>query len=140
MVPLLVISTLASPVFWEHHRFGVDGMQTREDRRVLRLVFTPVPSVEDVDWVGVAYLDSATSLLRRVEFPLTGLRDDDVLRRLEGFTAFRSPSPFIAMPDSTVGMWWHRGTKAITSSWAGPDVVQLLRLLSVKYRKAEPPE
>jgi len=138
-VPVLIISTLASPVFWEHHCFGVDGMQTLEERRVLRLAFTPAPSVKDVDWLGVAYLDSATSLLRRIEFQLTGLRDDDVPRRLEGFTTFRSPSPFIAMPDSTVAMWWRRDPETVSSSWGGPDVVQLLRLMSVKYRKTEPP-
>jgi hypothetical protein len=114
-------------------------MQTLEEHRVLRLVFTPAPNVKDVDWLGIAYLDSATSLLRRVEFQLTGLRDDDVPRRLEGYTTFRSPSPFITMPDSTVAMWWRRDTDGAPSAWTGPDVVQLLRLVAVKYRKAEPP-
>jgi len=62
-----------------------------------------------------------------------------VPRRLEGFTTFRSPSPFIVVPDSTVAMWWRREASTYTNGWKGPDVVQLLQLQSVTYRKATPP-
>jgi hypothetical protein len=74
-----------------------------------------------------------------VEFQLSGLRDIDVPRRLEGYTTFRSPSPFIVIPDSTVAMWWRREPTAYEPPWSGPDTVQLLELLGVTYRKGKPP-
>jgi len=138
-VPLLFLSALANPVFWQHHCFTVNGVHSLQDARVLRLEFTPPLGVTNVDWVGTAFVDSASSVLRRVEFQLAGLRDDDVPRRLEGYTTFRSPSPFIVIPDSTVAMWWRRDPNAQPGSWTGPDVVQLLRLLDVTYRRAKPP-
>jgi hypothetical protein len=139
-VPLLFLSALADPVFWQHHCFAVRGIESLADARVLRLEFAPTPSVAQVDWMGTAFIDSATSVLRRVEFQLAGLQDGDVVRRLEGYTTFRSPSPFIVIPDSTLAMWWRRDASSAPGGWAGPDVVQLLRLLEVKYKKAKPPE
>jgi hypothetical protein len=138
-VPLLFLSALADPVFWEHHCFTVRGIEALRDQRVLRLEFEPAVSVSTVDWMGTAFVDSATSVLRRVEFQLAGLRDNDVPRRLEGYTTFRSPSPFIVIPDSTVAMWWRRDPSAYEAPWNGPDTVQLLELLSVRYRKGTPP-
>lgn len=136
-IPLLFLTSLANPVFWEHHCFAVRGAQSLHDDRVIRLEFAPAHNVTAVDWVGVAFVDSATSVLRRVEFQLAGLRDDDVPWRLEGYTTFRSPSPLIVIPDSTVAMWWRRD-RTIPNAWTGPDVVQLLRLLDVSYKKAKP--
>jgi hypothetical protein len=138
-VPLLFLSSLADPVFWEHHCFAVRGIESQLGSRVLRLEFQPTLGVTDVDWMGTAYVDSATSALRRVEFQLSGLRDTDVPRRLEGYTTFRSPSPFIVIPDSTVAMWWRREPTAYEPPWSGPDTVQLLELLGVTYRKGKPP-
>lgn len=137
-VPLLFLSALADSVFWEHHCFAVRGMESLRDARVLRLEFVPALGIETVDWAGTAFVDSATSMLRRVEFQLAGLRDDDDPRRLEGYTTFRSPSPFIVVPDSTVAMWWRRDP-SVAGAWTGPDVIQVLRLLEVTYRKAKPP-
>lgn len=136
---LLFLSALADPVFWRHHCFSVLGVESLGQDRVLRLTFTPTPSVTEPDWMGTAFVDSASSMLRRVEFQLAGLRDDDVPRRLEGYTTFRSPSPFIVIPDSTVALWWRREVNGPTPAWSGPDVVQLLQVLTVKYRKATPP-
>jgi len=138
-VPLLFLSALADPVFWRHHCFAVHGIETLGRDRVLRLTFVPVPMVAEPDWMGTAFVDSATSMLRRVEFQIAGLRENDVPRRLEGFTTFRSPSPFIVIPDSTVALWWRREASTYTNGWKGPDVVQLLQLQSVTYRKATPP-
>jgi hypothetical protein len=139
-VPLLFLSALANPVFWEHHCFSVRGIEPLLDSRVLRLNFEPAVNVSSVDWMGTAFIDSATSVLRRVEFQLAGLRDDDVPRRLEGYTTFRSPSPFIVIPDSTIAMWWRNEPSVYQGSWHGPDVVQLLTLLGVTYGKATPPD
>ena len=136
---LLFLSALGDSVFWAHHCFTVHGVETLGPDRVLRLAFTPAPSVKTIDWMGTALLDSATSVLRRVEFQMAGLRETDVPRRLEGYTTFRSPSPFIVIPDSTVAMWWRRDLETSTGDWGGPDVMQLLQLLEVKYRKARPP-
>ena len=138
-VPLLFLTALANPVFWDNHCFAVRGVQTLHDDRVLRLEFSPPVGLLEVDWIGTAFIDSATSVLRRVEFQLAGLRDDDVPRRLEGYTTFRSPSPFIVIPDSTVAMWWRRDPNAVDGEWKGPDVVQLIRLLDVRYGKSAPP-
>jgi hypothetical protein len=63
-----------------------------------------------------------------------------VPRRLEGYTTFRSPSPFIVIPDSTVAMWWRRDPADSIDGWTGPDVAQVLQLLDVSYKKAKPPD
>ena len=89
--------------------------------------------------MGSAFVDSATSVLQRVEFQLVGLQPSDVVRRLEGYTTFRSPSPYIVVPDSTVAMWWRRGETEYEPPWNGPDTVQLLALLTVTYNKGKPP-
>ena len=138
-VPLLFLSALADPVFWDHHCFSVRGVETFHDARVLRLEFEPALNVSSVDWMGSAFVDSATSVLQRVEFQLTGLQLNDVVRRLEGYTTFRSPSPYIVVPDSTVAMWWRRGEAEYEPPWKGPDTVQLLELLAVTYNKGKPP-
>ena len=136
---LLFLSALADPVFWQHHCFGVRGFETLAQDRVRRLEFVPVATVTEPDYMGTAFVDSATSMLRRVEFQMTGLRDNDVPRRLEGYTTFRSPSPFIVIPDSTVAVWWRREAGTYKPPWSGPDVVQMLELLGVTYRKGTPP-
>jgi len=138
-VPLLFLSALADPVFWDHHCFAVRGVETFHDARVLRLEFQPALNVSSVDWMGSAFVDSATSVLERVEFQLVGLQPSDIVRRLEGYTTFRSPSPYIVVPDSTVGMWWRRGETDYEPPWNGPDAVQLIELLTVTYNKAKPP-
>ena len=126
-------------MFWRHHCFAVRGIETLAQDRVLRLDFIPIPTVTEPDWMGTAFVDSATSMLRRVEFQITGLHENEVPQRLEGYTTFRSPSPFIVIPDSTVGLWWRREPGTYKPPWTGPDVVQLLQLLGVTYRKETPP-
>jgi hypothetical protein len=137
-IPILFLSALADPDFWGRHCFVVRGVEPLRERRVLRLEFTPARGVRGAEWAGAAFTDSATSLLRRVEFQLVGLRADDLPARLEGYTTFTSPSPFIAIPESTVAAWW-RSAPRPDSSWGMPHVVQLLRVLAVEYRKAKPP-
>ena len=139
-VPLLFIAALADPVFWRYHCFSVHGVETLGADRVLRLAFVPMPTVSEPDWMGTAFVDSATSMLRRVEFQIAGLGDRDLPRRLEGYTTFRSPSPFIVIPDSTVAMWWRRDPTDSIDGWTGPDVAQVLQLLDVSYKKAKPPD
>lgn len=138
-VRLLFLAALGDPVFWRHHCFAVHGVETLGPHRVLRLTFTPTSNVSAPDWLGTAFVDSATSLLRRIEFQIAGLDARDVPRRLEGYTTFRSPSPFIVIPDSTVAMWWRRDPTDSVGGWTGPDVLQLLTLLDVSYKKAKPP-
>ena len=137
-VPILFVTALADARFWRAHCFAVRGIETVADGRAFWLGFFPTPNVRTVHWEGSALVDSATGLLRRVEFRLTGLRDDDRPRRLEGFTTFRSPSPFVVVPDSTVAMWWRRGPDE-DGEWRKPDVVQLIRVDTLKYRRATPP-
>jgi hypothetical protein len=137
-VPILFVTALADERFWRAHCFAVHGIETVAGGRALRLGYFPTPNVRTVDWEGSALVDSATGLLRRVEFRLTGLRDDDLPRRLEGYTTFRSPSPFVVVPDSTVAMWWRRGPGE-DGEWRTPDVVQLLRVDTLRFRKGTPP-
>jgi len=59
-------------------------------------------------------------------------------RRLEGHTTFTSPSQFITIPDSTAAYWWRHGPNE-SSEWHSPDVVQLIHLVRVRYRKVSPP-
>jgi hypothetical protein len=136
-VPILFLSALADPDFWERHCFVVRGVEGLHERRVLRLEFTPARGVHGAEWAGAAFTDSVTSILRRVEFTLAGLRKDDSPTRLEGYTTFTSPSPFIAIPESTVAVWWRRPPR--DTAWGMPDVVQLLRVIELQYRKAKPP-
>lgn len=82
-------------------------------------------------------MDSSTSLLRRVEFHLR-INQRDGPRRFEGFTTFHSPSPLIAVPESTFAMW-RRSEPADGVEWGLPHVVQLPHAKSIEFRKAKPP-
>jgi hypothetical protein len=104
---------------------------------VLRLHFTPAPGVRDVDWRGAALLDSATSVLRRVEFQLAGLRDGDLPARLEGFTDFMAPAPHFVAPDSTVAWWWRSGPNR-AGVWGPADAAQVLATVGWQYRGEVP--
>jgi hypothetical protein len=135
---LLFLSVLADTAFWDGHCFNVRGMETRASQRLLRLEFAPNADLRTPDWEGIAWLDSATSVLQRLEFSLAGLTDDDEPRRLEGYITFRAPSPYITIPDSIVAYWWRRAPDQ-RADWGNPDVVQLLRVVQIAYRDAKPP-
>lgn len=137
-IPILFITSLANPVFWENHCFMARGVESQGKRRVVRLEFSPVVTLRSADWQGVAFVDSATSLLRRIEFQLVLLESGDQPRRFEGYSTFAEPSPFIVVPDSTVAVWW-RHDAAADGRWGPPDRLQSLHLESLKYRKAKPP-
>ena len=135
--PILFISALADPVFWNRHCFVARGVQTLAGARVVRLEFTPNTDLRNADWEGAALVDSATSVLRRVEFRLTGLVPGDEPTRLEGYTMFASPSPLIAVPDSTVAVWWRRNVT--NGQWGSPDAVLTAVVRQLSYRKDVPP-
>ena len=137
-IPILHISALADPLFLARHCFSAPGIEELHGERVVRLEFAPATGIKGPEWRGAAFIDSATSILRRVEFRLIGLPEDDRPRRFEGYTTFRSPSPFVAIPDSTVAMWWHDGPRE-PPEWGRPNVVQLIRVLQFRYRKGAPP-
>jgi hypothetical protein len=136
-VPILFVSALADANFWNHHCFVAQGVQTFQGERVIQLDFMPTKETKTPDWEGSALVDSATSMLRRVDFDLTGLGKHDVLKGLVGYTVFRSPTAFITMPDSTMAMWW---TSAPVNDGAlrPADGFQLIRVLRVAYREATP--
>lgn len=137
-VPILFIAALADSVFWEHHCFAASGIEGKSGNRVVRLRFYRAPGAREVDWEGAALIDSATSILRRVEFRLAGLDPGDVPKALEGYTAFAVPSPYIVIPDTTVAMWWRR-ERAPDADWGLPDVAQMIYVDTVRYRRQEPP-
>ena len=135
-VPILFIANLADTVFWQKHCFAVLGIETLNGSRMVRLEFRPTRELRDPDWEGFALLDSATSELRRVEFRLTNIGKRDLPRRLEGYTTFRSPSPFIVVPESTAAIWWRRDAEPGDRF---PDILQVLHVKELAYRRASPP-
>ncbi|HEY5086746.1 MAG TPA: hypothetical protein VII66_05225 [Gemmatimonadaceae bacterium] len=136
-VPILFVSALADPVFWKHHCFVARGVELLDGARVIRLDFAPTKETRSPDWEGSAFVDSATSILRRVDFDLTTLARHDVLQALVGYTIFRSPAASITMPDSTVAMWW-TGTPVKAGQLQPADGVQLIRVQQLVYRKSAP--
>lgn len=136
-VPILFIATLADALFWDRHCFVARGVESLNGARVVRLEFSRAADLRSADWEGAALVDSATSLLRRVDFRLAGLTDDESPHRFEGYTTFTTPSPFIVVPDSTIAIWWRR---AVTDGqWGSPDVAQSISVKQLRYRKAAPP-
>ncbi len=134
-IPLLFVSALADSAFWARHCFVARGVESREHRRVIRLDFTPALGVNEPEWEGAAWIDSAASVLARVEFRLTNLRNYGGPRAFEGYTVFTTPSPYIARPDSTVASW----TSSSSASGGGGWSKQALVIREVRYTKEAPP-
>ncbi len=137
-VPILFLSNLADPAFWENHCFVARAFETLNNSTVIRLEFSPSSNIRGPDWEGAALLDSATSILRRVEFRVANLGHNRGPERIEGYTIYRSPSPFVVMPDTTVAVWWlGRGRRR--AIWGEPDFGQMLHLYEMKYVREQPP-
>lgn len=136
-LPILFIAALGDGRFWDHHCVTKASVEGEPASRRVRLRFAPSPSVRGSDWTGDAMIDSASSMLQRVEFRLVVAQREGP-RRFEGFTTFRSPSPLIVVPDSTAAIWW-RNEPADGVTWGPPDVVQLVRLEKLEFRKRKPP-
>lgn len=137
-VPILFLSNLADPAFWDHHCFVVRGFEKLDNSAVVRLEFSPSSNIRGPDWEGAALLDSGTSVLRRVEFRVANLGYARGPERIEGYTTYRSPSPFVVMPDTTVAVWWlGRGRRR--TIWGEPDFGQMLHLFEMKYSRHPPP-
>ena len=130
-VPLLFVSALADSAFWARHCFVARGVEEHDGRRVIRLDFSPTRDVKDAEWEGAAWIDSSASVLARVEFRLTNLRERTGPSRFEGYTVFTTPSPYIARPDSTVARW----TSASSGGWSQQSLV----IRDVQYTKEHPP-
>ncbi len=137
-VPILFVATLGDPAFWDYHCPVAADVAGDEGARRIRLRFAPSGRVRWSDWEGTATMDSATSRLVRVDFSLA-VRQAGGPRRLEGYTVFSSPSPFVVVPDSTIAWWW-RSAPSGNEAWpTTPDVVQMLRVAEMRYRKEKPP-
>ena len=138
-VPVLFVSALADSAFWARHCFVAKGVDTREGRRVIRLDFTPSRGVREPEWEGSAWVDSAASVLRRVDFRLVNVRDPKGPRRFEGYTTFATPSPYIAVPDSTVAWWWTESEPTSSDDRYTADVLQFLTMRELAYKAGAPP-
>jgi hypothetical protein len=139
-VPILFVTALAAPEFWAHHCFSARGVQALNHERVIRLDFSPTTATRTPDWEGSAYLDSATSMLRRVDFQIVNFRQDDVLYWMSGYTTFNSPTAFIAMPDSTVAKWVYRLGLPYNYTRRPIDGFQSLIVRRLVYRDSVPPK
>jgi hypothetical protein len=138
-IPLLFVSALADSAFWSRHCFEARGVESREGRRMIHLAFQPTLDLDEPEWEGSAWLDSARSVLARVDFRLANLGGSGGPQRFEGYTIFSTPTPYIAMPDSTVATW-------ITQTPVGPygetrqsRGMQMLVIRGVEYRRRRPP-
>jgi hypothetical protein len=134
----LSIQALSDPAFWEAHCLVARHVVTRDGRRMLPLEFLPALSLRDPDWGGVAWVDSTTSELQRIEFQLIGLGEEEELQRMEGFMTFVHPSPHNARPDSILSLWWARKTR-VGDAWPAPTLVELVRIVGVRYLHDTPP-
>ena len=139
-VPLLFVASLADSAFWDNHCLMARGVESRDGRRLIRLDFSPTLDVRDVEWEGTAWLDSARSVLARVDFHLTNLRRTEGPQRFDGYTVFSTPTPYIAMPESTFVRW----TMGLRSDPFGEirswDAVQTLVMRELRYLEGRPPE
>jgi hypothetical protein len=132
------VGTLADPVFWENHCLVARQVVTVAGHRMLPLEFLPALFLATPDYGGTAWVDSATSELRRVDFQLIGLEQPMTLRRMEGYMTFTYPSPFIARPDSIVSLWWNAAPRD-GEPWGTPARIELVRVAAVRYLRDEPP-
>ena len=137
-VPLLFVSALADSAFWDRHCILARGVESRDGRRLIRLDFSPALDVKDPEWSGSAWLDSSRNVLARIDFHLTNLRPSDGPQRFEGYTVFSTPTPFIAMPDSTVA-WWTTLGPWQTYGRAQSTGMQTLVIRELRYRQRTPP-
>ena len=137
-VPLLFVSALADSAFWDRHCFAARGVHSRDGRRLIRLDFSPALDIREPEWEGSAWLDSARSVLARVDFRLTNLRNPVGPQQFQGYTVFSTPTPYIAMPESTLVSW-------TMSTHSGPYWGRLsggkatLVIRDVSYRRGRPP-
>ena len=138
-VPLLFVSALADSAFWDLHCFVARGVESRDGRRLIRLDFSPTRDVREPDWEGSVWLDSAQSVLARVDFRLTNLRGMTGPQRFEGYTVFSTPTPFIALPDSTVASWI-TGVPGPYGNVRRSQGMQMLLMRDVAYRGKRPPD
>lgn len=134
-VSILFLATLGDAQFWEHHCPVKATVVGDSSRRVVRLSFVPGNTIKETDWEGEAYMDSATSVLSRVDFRLR-VSGRDTPRRMEGYSTFWQASPGIVVPDTTIAYWWRRDPAS--GEWGLPDVIQRIQLSSFKFRR-EPP-
>ena len=139
-VPLLFVSALADSAFWDRHCFEARGVESRDGRRLIRLEFRPTLDVREADWEGAAWLDSARSVLARVDFRLTNLGSVEGPQRFEGYTVFSTPTPYIAMPDSTVATWITQSPTGVYGEARRSGGMQVLKIRDVRYRGRKPPE
>jgi hypothetical protein len=138
-VPVLFVSTLADSAFWDRHCFVAKGVETRDGRRVIKLDFAPARGIREADWEGSAWIDSAASVLRRIDFRLVNVRERGAPRRYEGYTTFAMPSRFIAVPDSTIAWWWTETTPSPSDDKFTADVLQFLTTRELVYKGEKPP-
>jgi len=139
-VPLLFVSALADPAFWQLHCFVARGVESRDGRRLIRLDFSPTLDVREPDWEGSAWLDSARSVLARVDFRLTNLRNMVGPQRFDGYTVFSTPTPYIARPDSTVASWITSVPSGAFGELRRSGGTQMLLIREVMYRGRKPPD
>jgi hypothetical protein len=138
-VPLLFVSALADSAFWDRHCFVAHGVESRDGRRLIRLDFSPTLDVRDPDWEGSAWIDSARSVLARVDFRLTNLQHQIGPQQFDGYTVFSTPTPFIAMPDSTVARWLTGVPSGPYGEMRHSGGMQTLVIREVAYRGRKPP-
>ncbi len=137
-VPIFFVTLLGNQTFLENHCFRYDSLGTVDGSPFRILSFTPVPSLDKVDWAGRILLDPESGILRQIRFELVNLAGFRSLARFEGSTTFREVSPFVVIPDSTLAWWWRTEERARERN-SLPDVVQLLKVTELRFRDDKRP-
>jgi len=65
------LSDLADEAFLRNHCFSFGGVENVGDFVAYRLDFRPAPNISNPDFEGSAFLDTATYMIRRIEFKIT---------------------------------------------------------------------
>jgi len=90
------LSDLADDAFMRSHCFSFGGLEESGDATTYRIDFTPAPNIVSSDFEGSAYLDTATYMIRQVEFRIT--RPERVhVTALNVKTTFRELFPGLAL-------------------------------------------
>ena len=123
-VPILFLSTFADSVFWDNHCFVASGSQTYGGNPVVRLDFSPRAGIIEPEYEGSAYLDSATSYLRRIDFHLA------ISAIAEGRRGSKDTSTFIAVAIRRAGRRSRSGGSGTSRTGTGASPITCSAFIS----------
>jgi len=131
-----VLADLGDPAFLRSHCYAYGGMQTVGDNSMVRVDFTPTPTLKAPDVEGSVFLDAASFVIKRAIFRLT--RPDKLkppVLNLEVTTTFREIFPGVAVVDEVRSV---QTVRTLGYSTGTRDVAERQHLLGFKFLSAQP--